>query len=80
MSNTTSTTTPQLETLQSLIDAEKSYLDNLQLIDSKLSPLWMKQLQSVAPDFSELLKCIQDILSVNKPFYDVQSSSSHQKI
>ncbi|CAO0791506.1 unnamed protein product [Mucor circinelloides] len=71
MSNTTPTpTTTQLETLQSLIDAEKSYLDNLQLIDSKLSPLWMKQLQSVAPDFSELLKCIQDIISVNKPFYD----------
>ncbi|GAN04948.1 hypothetical protein MAM1_0077d04415 [Mucor ambiguus] len=70
MSNSTSTITPRLETLQSLIDAEKSYLDNLQLIDSKLSPLWMKQLQSVAPDFSELLKCVQDILSVNKPFYD----------
>ncbi|KAL7319995.1 hypothetical protein PS15m_003068 [Mucor circinelloides] len=73
MSNTTPTPTPtttQLETLQSLIDAERSYLDNLQLIDSKLSPLWMKQLQSVAPDFSELLKCIQDIISVNKPFYD----------
>lgn len=32
----------------------------------------MKQLESVAPDFSELLKCIQDIISVNKPFYDVQ--------
>lgn len=37
MSNTTPTPTPtttQLETLQSLIDAERSYLDNLQLIDS----------------------------------------------
>lgn len=40
----------------------------------------MKQLQSVAPDFSELLKCIQDILAANKPFYDVQSLPSYQNI
>ncbi|KAI8641995.1 hypothetical protein BD408DRAFT_417185 [Parasitella parasitica] len=66
----------QSETLNSLIIAEKSYLDTLQIIDSKLSPLWMKQLESVAPDFSELLKCIQDILAVNKPFYDKLTSTS----
>lgn len=34
MSNTTTSTTAQFETLQSLINAEKSYLDSLQLIDS----------------------------------------------
>ncbi|CEP14894.1 hypothetical protein [Parasitella parasitica] len=63
------------EIVHSLIIAEKNYLDSLQIIDSKLSPLWMKQLESVAPDFSELLKCIQDILAVNKPFYDKLTST-----
>lgn len=31
----------------------------------------MKQLDTVVPDFSELLKCIQDIIAVNKSFYEV---------
>lgn len=34
----------------------------------------MKQFESVAPDFTELLKCIQDLISVNKPFYEVGCS------
>jgi hypothetical protein len=31
----------------------------------------MKQLDSIAPDFTELLKCIQDIIKTNKSFYEV---------
>ncbi|KAI7888623.1 uncharacterized protein EV154DRAFT_425433, partial [Mucor mucedo] len=34
--------------------------------------LWMKQLDSVAPDFTELLKSIQDIIKFNKSFYETE--------
>lgn len=42
-----STTATQLEILQSLIDAEKSYLDNLQLIDSVYTMMDLRCLLSV---------------------------------
>ncbi|KAI8095413.1 hypothetical protein BDF21DRAFT_405825 [Thamnidium elegans] len=59
-----------LDNLKLLIEAEKKYLDRLDIIDSQISPVWMKQLNTVASDFSELLKCIQDIITVNKSFYE----------
>lgn len=34
----------------------------------QIAPIWMKQMTSAAPDFSELLKYIHDILKVNKRF------------
>ncbi|KAI8992694.1 hypothetical protein BDB01DRAFT_446792 [Pilobolus umbonatus] len=33
-----------------------------------MGPIWMKQMTSAAPDFSELLKDIHDIIRVNKEF------------
>ncbi|KAI9486260.1 MAG: hypothetical protein EXX96DRAFT_548348 [Benjaminiella poitrasii] len=51
-----------------LIETEQSYMETLRMIDSQIAPIWMKQMTSAAPDFSELLKYIHDILKVNKRF------------
>ncbi|GAA5803385.1 hypothetical protein HPULCUR_008864 [Helicostylum pulchrum] len=54
--------------LTELIGTEQSYIETLKMIDSQIAPIWMKQMTSAAPDFSELLKYIHDILKVNKRF------------
>ncbi|GAA5816098.1 hypothetical protein MFLAVUS_009620 [Mucor flavus] len=54
--------------LTELIETEQSYIETLKMIDSQIAPIWMKQMTSAAPDFSELLKYIHDILKVNKRF------------
>ncbi|GAN01510.1 hypothetical protein MAM1_0008d00943 [Mucor ambiguus] len=54
--------------LTELIEAEQAYMETLKMIDSQIAPIWMKQMTSAAPDFSELLKYIHDILKVNKRF------------
>ncbi|KAI8990965.1 hypothetical protein BDF20DRAFT_908789 [Mycotypha africana] len=54
--------------LTELIETEQSFIENLKIIDSQIAPIWMKQMTSAAPDFSELLKLIHDILKVNKQF------------
>ncbi|KAI9493603.1 hypothetical protein BDB00DRAFT_872274 [Zychaea mexicana] len=61
-------TTTQTNPLSDLIHTEKSYLETLRMIDSQIAPIWMKQTVSAAPDFSELLKNVHDILKVNKRF------------
>ncbi|KAK4520351.1 uncharacterized protein ATC70_008485 [Mucor velutinosus] len=54
--------------LTELIETEQAYMETLKMIDSQIAPIWMKQMTSAAPDFSELLKYIHDILKVNKRF------------
>lgn len=54
--------------LTELIDTEQSFMETLKMIDSHIAPIWMKQMTSAAPDFSELLKYIHDILKANKRF------------
>lgn len=54
--------------LTELIFTEQSYMETLKMIDSQIAPIWMKQMTSAAPDFSELLKYIHDILKSNKRF------------
>ncbi|KAL9555772.1 hypothetical protein MBANPS3_002211 [Mucor bainieri] len=54
--------------LTELIETEQAYMETLKMIDSQIAPIWMKQMTSAAPDFSELLKDIHDILKVNKRF------------
>lgn len=40
----------------------------------------MKQLDTAAPDFSELLKCIRDIIIVNKSFFEVMQKKRWQNL
>ncbi|KAI8642061.1 hypothetical protein BD408DRAFT_417017 [Parasitella parasitica] len=54
--------------LTELIDTEQAYMETLKMIDSQIAPIWMKQMTSAAPDFSELLKYIHNILKANKRF------------
>lgn len=42
------------------------------ILYQQVAPTWMKQMTSAAPDFSELLKHIHDIIKANKRFYMVK--------
>ncbi|KAI8372051.1 hypothetical protein EDC96DRAFT_552231 [Choanephora cucurbitarum] len=54
--------------LSELIEAEQSFIETINMIDSHIGPIWVKQMASSAPDFSELLRCIHAILKANKQF------------
>ncbi|KAJ8656980.1 hypothetical protein O0I10_007314 [Lichtheimia ornata] len=54
--------------LVDLIRTEKDYIETLKLIDSQIAPIWMKQMASAAPDFSEQLTHAHAIYVVNKRF------------
>ncbi|KAG1440433.1 hypothetical protein G6F56_011930 [Rhizopus delemar] len=62
----------QKDILNELIETEQNYLDTLYIIDSRLASVWMKQTMTNAPDFSKLLKHINEIYKVNKSFYAVR--------
>ncbi|ORZ11859.1 hypothetical protein BCR42DRAFT_97134 [Absidia repens] len=79
LSSTTSTSSTQYSAmsgaktsqilLSDLLDSEATYINDLKIIDSKIAPLWMKQTTQAAPDFTELIKNIRDIILANKRFY-----------
>ncbi|OBZ86929.1 hypothetical protein A0J61_05017, partial [Choanephora cucurbitarum] len=54
--------------LSELIEAEQSFIETINMIDSHIGPIWVKQMASSAPDFSELLRCIHAVLKANKQF------------
>ncbi|KAI9265019.1 hypothetical protein BDA99DRAFT_536516 [Phascolomyces articulosus] len=73
-------TTTSRNPLSDLIHTEKTYVETLRIIDSQIAPIWMKQMVSAAPDFSELLKYTHHILKVNKRFYSkLVKVASNQK-
>ncbi|CEI87487.1 hypothetical protein RMCBS344292_01899 [Rhizopus microsporus] len=55
--------------LNEIAETEQRYMEILNMIDSQVAPTWMKQMTSAAPDFSELLKHIHDVIKANKRFY-----------
>lgn len=59
---------PSRNPLTDLLEAETSYLDTLKIIDSQIAPLWMKQMSQAAPDFTELIQHVHNIVAVNKQF------------
>ncbi|ORE04936.1 hypothetical protein BCV72DRAFT_210266 [Rhizopus microsporus var. microsporus] len=59
----------QIAFLNEIAETEQRYMETLNMIDSQVAPTWMKQMTSAAPDFSELLKHIHDIIKANKRFY-----------
>ncbi|KAI7908113.1 uncharacterized protein BX663DRAFT_482333 [Cokeromyces recurvatus] len=57
------------ESLNSLIQAEENYLNDLNDIDLRLLQLWTKQTESVISDFNDMLQSFQDIIHIHKLFY-----------
>ncbi|KAI9302553.1 hypothetical protein BJ944DRAFT_269782 [Cunninghamella echinulata] len=69
---------PSRNPLSDLLEAETTYLKTLKIIDSQISPLWMKQTTQAAPDFTELIKQVGNLVYVNRQFSSKLSKFTNQ--
>ncbi|KAG1576191.1 hypothetical protein G6F46_001594 [Rhizopus delemar] len=68
-----------IDFLDELTESEKRYMETLRMIDTQIASIWMKQTTSTAPDFSELLKHVNEISKTNKQFFSRIARISHQQ-
>ncbi|KAG1420881.1 hypothetical protein G6F58_003992 [Rhizopus delemar] len=68
-----------IDFLDELTESEKKYMETLRMIDTQIASIWMKQTTSTAPDFSELLRHVNEISKTNKQFFSKIARISHQQ-